>query len=693
MQPLSVANKLLPGILLLLLAAFAPPLPCAAVTIEEIYSDDDGEGFKDETDLTQTQKDLISPSGNDAETLGEARTKAFEHAASILERALAQSNTIRISAKFVIFSGQEDSSDPPGCRSNLGSTTIATAGPRGYGYRGSRLDEGDTNRTGLGTAYPYALAEALLGKELNGQGADISTSFSKCVRFYYGFTGSVPANHINFVNITLHEIIHGLGFSEHVGENGDFPVGMITVTGTRNGMPFTRQATIESRTIYDEQMYSEADGDLLIDLSASRRAAAIISEDGLLWEGTDGGRNPCSYGQRMAELKIDLAKADGKPKLHAPSTYDLGESITHVHEDAADLMEPFYPSPRNMDLTLGILKDMGWGVSADGFPSDCEPSGITVTPEAGLVTTEPGGEARFEVRLDSKPAEDVTVSITSNDESEGVPDPNPLELTFTPSTWNTPQEVAIVGVDDGSQDGPQDYSVELKTDSDDRFYAVIRPKLVSLRNEDDDLLPELSIYNADAEEGKGILNFIVELSDTTAGTVTAQYAITGGTAQEGTDYAATLPNATVTLAPGEKETTISVTLIDDDEREANETLTITLSNPQNAVLAQNGDTATGTIRDNDQPSPPPPPPPDTQAGSNQQPPSTDTTPSVERQPADNPQPPDIRPPSSAEEGGGGGCAIASGKKVDNAKSAPLNLLAIVSAVFPVFFRKNRLIAQ
>ena len=266
-------------------------------------------------------------------------------------------------------------------------------------------------------------------------------------------------------------------------------------------------------------------------------------------------------------------------------------------------MEAFYPSPRNMDLTLGILKDMGWGVSADGFPSDCEPSGITVTPEAGLVTTESGGEARFEVRLDSKPAEDVTVSITSNDESEGVPDPNPLELTFTPSTWNTPQEVAIMGVDDGLQDGPQDYSVELKTDSDDRFYAVIRPKLVSLRNEDDDLLPELSIYNADAEEGKGILNFIVELSDTTAGTVTAQYAITGGTAQEGTDYAATLPNATVTLAPGEKETTISVTLIDDDEREANETLTITLSNPQNAVLAQNGDTATGTIRDNDQPPP------------------------------------------------------------------------------------------
>ena len=237
--------------------------------------------------------------------------------------------------------------------------------------------------------------------------------------------------------------------------------------------------------------------------------------------------------------------------------------------------------------------------------------------------------------------------------------------------------------------------MELKTDSDDRFYAVIRPKLVSLRNEDDDLLPELSIYNADAEEGKGILNFIVELSDTTAGTVTAQYAITGGTAQEGTDYAATLPNATVTLAPGEKETTISVTLIDDDEREANETLTITLSNPQNAVLAQNGDTATGTIRDNDQPPPPPPPPPDTQAGSNQQPPSTDTTPSVERQPAENPQQPEgqppaaPRPPSAEEAGGGGGCAIASGEGADHTASTLLNLLPAVFAAFSLLSLKNR----
>ena len=603
MQPLSVA-KILPGILFLLLAAFAPPLPGQAVTIEDIYSDDDGEGFLDGTDLTQAEKDRLATRGNDAETLGEARKNAFEHATSILESRLTNTNTIRISTEFVIFSGQEDSSDPPGCRRNLGLTTIATAGPRGHGYPDDRFVEGDATNPGLGTAYPYALIEALSGQQFNGQDADIAIRFSKCVPFYYGFTGSVPANEIDFVQISLHEAMHGLGFLEQVEDDGSFPLSVVNITETQNGVIIDqRQATIRSRTIYDEQLYSETDDDLFIDLTNSERAAAITSGTGLLWEGTDDGRNPCSYGQRMAELKTSSAKSqDGKPRLHAPSTYDPGGSVIHTHATTEDIMEALSPAPRNMDLTLGMLKDMGWGVSADGFPSDCEPSGITVTPEAGLVTTEAGGEARFEVRLDSKPAENVTVSITSDDESEGVPDPNPLELTFTPLTWNTPQEVAIVGVDDGLQDGPRDYSVELKADSGDRFYAVVRPKLVSLRNEDDDLVPELFIDYADAEERDGVLDFPVDLSDTTAGTVTVQYAITGGTAQEGTDYAAAPPNATVTLAPGEKETTISVPLIYDnlDEDPDVETLTVTLSSPQGATLAQNGSTATGTIRDSDQ---------------------------------------------------------------------------------------------
>ncbi len=809
MQSLSVAKKLLPGILFLLLAAMAPLPPCIAVTVEEIYDDDTGEGFKDGTDLTQAEKTFLSARGNDAETVGEARKNAFENATSILEGRLTNTNTIRISAEFAIFSGQEDPNDPDECGPVQGTLTIATARPRGHDYPGSRFDEGDTNNPGLGTAYPYALYEALSGQEFNGQNADIAIRFGKCVPFYYGFTGSTPVNQIDFVQIALHEVMHGIGFLEHVEDDGSFPLRVINITETLNGIIINqRQVTIRSRTIYDEQLYSETNDDLLIDLSSTERAAAITSGTGLLWEGTDGGRNNCSYGQRIAELKTSSAKSqDGKPRLHAPSTYGSGGSVIHTHENTEDIMEAFIPAPKNMDLTLGILKDMGWGVSADGFPPDCEPTEITVTPTSGLVTTEAGGVAKFEVKLESKPAENVVISATSLNESEGVTDPNPLELTFTPSNWENPQEVTVTGVDDIFQDGSQDYEVELKTDSGDRFYAVLGPKFVSIRNEDDDRTPELSIRNADAEEGEGTMDFTVSLSDRSANAVTAQYTITGGTAQEGADYAGAPSNATVTLVPGEKETTISipviddnldelgdetltvalsspqnatlapnrdeatgtikdndeatlyiddvsagegagsmgftvrlspqsvlqvtarysitggtaqegtdyeaasstgtvafapgesrktisVSLIDDNEREANESFTVSLYNAQNAVRAQNSDTATGTIRDNDQPQPPPPPPPqpNTQIF-NPQPPSSDAAPSTERPPVNNPQPRDTRPPSGAGEGGAGGCTIASGKKAANAKSTLFNLLAIVSVVFPAFFRKNRSIAQ
>lgn len=489
MQSLSVAKKLLPGALFLLLALMAPLPPCIAVTVEEIYDDDTGEGFKDGTDLTQAEKDLISPSGNDAETLGEARTKAFEYATSLLESTLTNTNTIRISAKFVIFDGQENTNNPGECLLNSGTTTVAKAGPTGHGYPSDRLDEGDVNRVGLGTAYPYALFEATSGREFNAQNADIRISFSKCIPFYYGFTGSVPANHIDFVQLALHEIMHGLGFIARVDSDGAFPTLTITVHGTVNGMPTTREASIKSRTIYDEQLYSEADDDLLTNLANGERAAAITSGTGLLWEGTDSGRNSCSYGQRMTELKTGSAKSqDGKPRLHAPPTYnDLG-SVIHTHNNTEDIMEAFVPAPRNMDLALGMLKDMGWSISADGFPPSCETTGISVTPSSGLVTTEGGGTATFSVKLESEPVGDVVISVESDDPSEGlVTDPQTLELTFTPGNWDMEREVVVTGVDDTLEDGPRNYFVELKVDRASRFYETVDPQLrVHLTNEDDE---------------------------------------------------------------------------------------------------------------------------------------------------------------------------------------------------------------
>ena len=610
MYPLSVAKKLLPGILFLLLAVFSPLLPCVAVTIEEIYDDEDGEGFKDETELTQTQKTFLSGRGNNAETLGEARKNAFRHAASILESTLTNTNTIRISAKFEIPGEEEDPDNPGECLTSLDTITVASARPTGHGYFTARIDKGDANRTGSVTYFPYALAEAISGQELNDQNVDMRITFSKCIderkniggsrirEFYYGFTGPAPSGEIDFVQIALHEIMHGIGFLKGINENGDFPV--------RTIQEGSETYDVKVQRIYDEQLYSETDDNLLINLTSSERAAAITSDTGLLWEGTDGGRErDCSFGQRMAELKSSSAKADdGKPRLYAPSTYESGGSVSHVHDDAEDLMEAFIPSPRNMDLTLGILKDMGWSISADGFPPDCEPTGITVGPTSGLETTEGGGKDKFEVKLESEPLEDVVIPLTSTRTSEGVPDS--FELRFTPQNWDTPREVTVTGVDDDLHDGPQDYVIILeKAESDDKFYDgfIPQPQIVFLTNEDNDL-PGLIIEDSDAEEGD-TMDFTVTLSPQSTQTVTVEYAITDGTAQEGSDYTASPSSGIFTFAPGETQKTIRVRSIDDNINEPDEeTLTVTLSNPQNAVLNRNR--ASGIIKDNDSVQPPPP---------------------------------------------------------------------------------------
>jgi CSLREA domain-containing protein len=74
------------------------------------------------------------------------------------------------------------------------------------------------------------------------------------------------------------------------------------------------------------------------------------------------------------------------------------------------------------------------------------------------------------------------------------------------------------------------------------------------------------------------------------------YSTTNGTAMAGSDYTAT--NGTLTFVPGETSKTFTVPIVDDTLGEPNETLTVTLSSPNNATLGA-PDMATLTIVDDD----------------------------------------------------------------------------------------------
>ena len=108
--------------------------------------------------------------------------------------------------------------------------------------------------------------------------------------------------------------------------------------------------------------------------------------------------------------------------------------------------------------------------------------------------------------------------------------------------------------------------------------------------------PGLSVADAEVQEGpNATLAFAVTLSRAPSGTVTVDYATADGTATAGSDYTAT--NGTLSFAAGETEKTVSVPVLDDGHDEGSETLTLTLSNPSGAYLADGS--ATGTINNTD----------------------------------------------------------------------------------------------
>ena len=111
-------------------------------------------------------------------------------------------------------------------------------------------------------------------------------------------------------------------------------------------------------------------------------------------------------------------------------------------------------------------------------------------------------------------------------------------------------------------------------------------------------VPGVSVADAQVQEAEGaVLSFSVSLDEAQGSAVSVRYATSDGTATAGAgaDYVAS--SGVLRFEPGETEKTISVPVLNDAHDEGSETLTLTLSRPFGAELADG--TATGTIVNTD----------------------------------------------------------------------------------------------
>lgn len=223
-------------------------------------------------------------------------------------------------------------------------------------------------------------------------------------------------------------------------------------------------------------------------LVAEEPDASLSLRNTLLWD------NSAPSLASLAAVEVALNCAYSEPE--APGSWNLGTGVDPMFVsdlDRGDYRLDPLASPLLDVCGDGPIDDLDGG----GRPADAgwEPGAfevdpvalalIDVDPAAGLQTSEQGDADSLEVQLRKAPLDDVVLTVVSTNPNEAVVDT--AELTFTPLNWNTPQTIAVTGVDDAHVDGDQPFQIRFGSPiSDDAAYDGLPAILVPGTNEDDD---------------------------------------------------------------------------------------------------------------------------------------------------------------------------------------------------------------
>jgi hypothetical protein len=227
---------------------------------------------------------------------------------------------------------------------------------------------------------------------------------------------------------------------------------------------------------------------------------------------------------------------------------------------------------------------IGAPTSTDTAYADIDPTDISMTnldnDSAGFVvgdaaghTTEAGGTTTFTMRLLSKPKGDVTVKLSSSDNTEGT---TMTSVVFTPADWNNNHVVTVHGEDDDVQDGPQPYTILTgAAESTDGDYDGMAVKDVAVVNDDNDTAGfTLGTPSGDTNEDGGTATFTVVLNSQPTDDVSIP--ISSSNTLEGT---LTITSVDFTTANWKTPKTVTVKGVDDDVKDGNVEYTIVLGKP------------------------------------------------------------------------------------------------------------------
>ena len=264
--------------------------------------------------------------------------------------------------------------------------------------------------------------------------------------------GDIVFNIITAAAVSTDTNYNGMNAADVSVTNTDNDTAGITVNPT-SGLVVTEAGGTATFTVV---LNSQPTADVTIGLSSSDTTEGTVAPTSLTFTAANWNTP-----QTVTVTGVDDTIADGS-------------ILFTILTAAATSADPMYNGMNPADVSVSC--------------TDNDTPGITVTPTSGLTVTEAAGvghTATFTVVLNTQPAADVTIGLSSSDISEGTVSPE--SLTFTSANWNEPQTVTITGVDDDLADGDIAFTIlTAAAVSTDAGYSGLNAADVSVTNLDDD---------------------------------------------------------------------------------------------------------------------------------------------------------------------------------------------------------------
>ena len=361
--------------------------------------------------------------------------------------------------------------------------------------------------------------------------------------------------------------------------NAELATGGETATGTINDNDGEPKVSIKGAPVVTEGTAAS----FVVELSAESRKTVTVSY------ATADGTALASDDDYTAVAATELEFAPGA----TAQTISIATTDDPLDEPDGETFTVTLSAPGNAELATGGETATGTINDNDGEPK--------VSIKGAPVVTE-GTAATFVVELSAESRKTVTVSYATADGTALASDDDytavaATELEFAPGA--TAQTISIATTDD-PLDEPDGETFTVTLSAPGNAELATGGETATGTINDNDGEPKVSITGAPVVVEGTAATFVVELSAESRKTVTVSYATADGTALASDDDYTAVAATELEFAPGATAQTISIATTDDplDEPDG-ETFTVTLSAPGNAELATGGETATGTINDND----------------------------------------------------------------------------------------------